>query len=160
LTLSSRKGHDVTARYSELHDQGSSLGRPVVLEGEIVALDSAGRPSCGLLQARLHAGPGQAERLARVQPVRFYLFDILFLDGWIIMDAPYVQRRQFLERLGSFHPLCRNPPSHSDRGREVLAAARRHALEGIVAKRSVSRYEPGRRSDDWRKIRFVQRQRF
>ncbi len=157
LTLVSRSGQNVTGRYPELHDLGLRLGQPFVLDGEIVALDRSGYPSFGLLQHRMHAGPEQAARLARVQPVRFYPFDILFLEGWIIMDAPYAQRRYILERLEMNHPRCQVPPSYANRGMAVLETARQHGLEGVVAKHGDSRYEPGRRSGNWRKIKLIQR---
>ena len=157
LTLAGRTRRDVTRRYPELHDLGLRLGQPFVLDGEVVALDRAGRPSFGLLQHRMHAGAEQAAQWARIQPVRYYPFDILFLEGWVLMDTPYAQRRNILGRLQIDHPYCRIPPSYADRGQAVLESALRHGLEGIVAKRSDSRYEPGRRSGAWRTVTLVQR---
>src|SRR6478672_8399543 len=93
VRLTSRLGNDVTAGYPELAGIGVLTdGRPVLLDGEIVALDAAGRPDFGLLQDRMHVRHPTPELQARI-PVSFYAFDLLHLDGTSLLAEPYDERR-------------------------------------------------------------------
>jgi bifunctional non-homologous end joining protein LigD len=149
VRLTSRLGNDVTAGYPELAGIGAVTGgRPVLLDGEIVALDAAGRPNFGLLQDRMHVRHPTPELRARI-PVSFYVFDVLHLDGASLLAAPYDERRA---RLADLEPAERVfvPPSYTDvDGTQLLEIARGHRLEGVVAKRRAGRYEAGRRSAAW-----------
>lgn len=159
--IESRNLLDVTFRYPELHDLGRFLGAAgTVLDGEIVALDDRGRPSFPLLQQRMHLSPEKIEPAVRRVPICYYVFDILYAGGLPVMRRPYVDRRALLEGLRLRHPSAIVPPSYPGRGTASLETARRHALEGVVAKRFDSPYEPGRRSPLWRKIKIVQAQEF
>ena len=161
LRLTSRAGHGITGRYPELAGLGEALGpHTAVLDGEIVALDRMNRPSFPLLQKRMHLSPQKAPQAALTVPVQYYLFDVLYLDGHWLMDRPYSERRQFLSALKPAHPNVRIPPSHPGAGAAMLRTAREVGLEGLVAKRLTSRYEPGHRSADWVKIKLVRRQEF
>lgn len=164
LRLESRNLLDVTSRYPEFRDLGRRLGKPgVVLDGEIVALDARGRPSFPLLQRRMHLSPGRVEQVAKKVPVWYYVFDILYAEGRPVIGKPYTERRRILEGLGLRHPWVRIPPrvpGGKGKGKLVLRSAKAHGLEGVVAKRLDSRYEPGRRSPDWRKIKVVKAQEF
>jgi bifunctional non-homologous end joining protein LigD len=163
VRLTSRLGNDVTAGYPELAGIGAlSGGRPVLLDGEIVALDAAGRPNFGLLQDRMHVRHPSAELRARV-PVSFYAFDLLHLDGESLVPAPYDARRARLATLdlSVLEPTGRVlvPPSFPDiGGDQLLDIARAHGLEGVVAKRRAARYEPGRRSPAWLKTALFRTQ--
>lgn len=149
VRLTSRLGNDVTAGYPELAGVGALTGgRPVLLDGEIVALDAAGRPNFGLLQDRMHVRHPSAELRERV-PVSFYAFDLLHLDGHSLLALPYDERR---ERLSALDATARVlvPPAFTDvDGAQLLEVARAHRLEGVVAKRRGARYEAGRRSPAW-----------
>ncbi|HEY7135987.1 MAG TPA: non-homologous end-joining DNA ligase [Acidimicrobiia bacterium] len=162
VTITSRRGNDVTDRYPELHGLADALGSTeAVLDGEIVALDASGRPSFELLQPRMHVGsPATARQLASRAPVVCMLFDVLWLDGSLLLDAPYEERRTRLEHLALAAPSWQVPPAHHGDGQAVLEASRRLGLEGVVAKRLDSRYEPGRRSSAWRKIKVDRGQEF
>jgi bifunctional non-homologous end joining protein LigD len=134
----------------------------VLLDGEIVALDAAGRPNFGLLQDRMHVRHPSAELRARV-PVSFYAFDLLHLDGESLVPAPYDERRARLATLdlSVLEPTGRVlvPPSFPDiGGDQLLDIARAHGLEGVVAKRRAARYEPGRRSPAWLKTALFRTQ--
>jgi bifunctional non-homologous end joining protein LigD len=155
--LTSRAGNDVTGSYPELRGLGAQLGAtPALLDGEVVAF-SDGRPDFGLLQSRMHVGrPGAA--LLRSTPVTLLLFDVLHLDGRSLLAAPYDERRAALERLGLDGPHWQVPPAFPGTGRAVYDATRAQGMEGLVAKRRDSRYEPGRRSDCWVKVKHVRRQ--
>jgi len=162
LTLTSRRGNDVTGRFPELRPLADRLAAvEVVLDGEVVALDDAGRPSFEQLQPRMHVGsPAVARRLAGERPVVCMLFDILWLDGHSTCELPYTERRQLLERLELSGPTWQTPPSTVGDGSAVKRAAEELGMEGVVAKRLDSTYQPGRRSDSWRKVKLVADQEF
>jgi bifunctional non-homologous end joining protein LigD len=162
LRLESRNQLDITRRYPELHVLADALGsRPAILDGEIVALDEHDRPSFPLLQNRMHVNdPGAIKRLVNEVPVRYLVFDLLYLDGKSVMERSYVHRRDLLEQLTLVGPSWQVPPAHVGEGAAMLQAAREQQLEGIVAKHVDSTYQPGRRSPDWLKIKVIARQEF
>jgi len=157
-----RNGNDVTRRYPELRKLGEVLGaRDAVLDGEIVAFDDAGRPSFERLQQRMHVDNESAiRRLARDVPVVYILFDLLWLDGHSTMDLPYVERRSRLVELGLSGPLWQTPPIEVGDSAATLEVSKQFGLEGVVAKRLDSRYEPGRRSAAWLKVKHYLEQEF
>lgn len=149
--LFSRNGNDITATFPELADPLVDVldGREAILDGEIVALDSKGRPSFGRLQRRMHVLRPTTALRADV-PVTFYLFDLLALDGHSTTSLPYTERRANLDTLGFSGPRVQVPPYWTDvDGDRMLGLAREHRLEGVVAKRIDSTYRPGRRSPTW-----------
>lgn len=161
VRLLSRAGETVTVAYPELLGLRQALrGRQAVLDGEVVALGAGGWPDFEALQPRIHIrAPVAAQRLAATVPVTYLAFDLLYLDGLSLLDVPYRQRRALLEALRLDGPHWQTPPSFTGvAGREVLAVSVAHSLEGIVAKRLDSRYEPGRRSSSWVKIKNVRHQ--
>ena len=161
VRLLSRTGQDITHDYPELGGLGAAVGRrQAVLDGEIVALGEDSWPNFERLQQRMNARkPGLAQRLAPVVPVTYLAFDLLHLDGRPLLDEPYRARRALLEELDLQGPRWQTPPSFTgEAGADVQAVSRQHGLEGIVAKRLASRYEPGKRTGSWRKIKNLQRQ--
>ena len=160
VRIESRTQRDIGDRYPEVRAIGRALGaREVLLDGEVVAFDAAGRPSFERLQRRMHVeGEAAIRRLARTVPVAYVAFDLLHLDGRSLLDLPYEERRAQLDALALEGPAWRTPRSQRGGGRALLAATREHGLEGIVAKRLDSRYEPGARSGAWRKLRNRNRQ--
>jgi bifunctional non-homologous end joining protein LigD len=157
LTLLSRNDHDVTSTYPELRRLGEALGSTqVILDGEIVAFDEQGRPSFGMLQQRLGVtAPAQTRRLAAKNPVVYILFDLLHLDGRSTLDLPYAQRRELLEGLELSGPSWQTPPALEGEGRDLQAATKEQGLEGLLAKRTDSIYQPGRRTANWLKIKNI-----
>src|SRR4029077_1627147 len=101
-----------------------------------------------------------ARRLAADTPVVYMLFDLLFLDGHSTLDLPHPERRRLLDRLGLAGPAWQTPPAAVSGGAAARATATELGLEGIVAKRLDSTYQPGRRSDAWRKIKSHRGQEF
>ena len=163
LRLRSRNNLDMTVQYPELQALGPAIGgdRPAVLDGEVVALDDLDRPSFPHLQKRMkvtHAPT--ALRLSREVPVYLMLFDLLYLDGRSVMGLPLLRRRELLEELTLTGSNWQVSPMHRGNGAELLEAARSVEMEGIVAKRVDSTYEPGVRSANWRKVKIVLRQEF
>jgi bifunctional non-homologous end joining protein LigD len=98
--------------------------------------------------------------LAQEVPVTYLVFDLLRLDGSSTIRAPYERRRELLEGLALDGPSWRTPAISRGDPVPVLAFARAHGLEGVVAKRLDAPYEPGRRSRSWVKAPFALRQEF
>jgi len=161
VRLISRTGEDITAAYPELHGLAAAVGRrDALLDGEVVALGESGWPDFEALQNRMHVRAGQmAQRLAAEYPVTYLAFDLLHLDGRPVLDLPYAQRRPLLEELQLYGPSWQTPPSFTGvAGADVQKVSVQHGLEGIVAKRLDSRYEPGKRTGNWRKVKNIRRQ--
>jgi bifunctional non-homologous end joining protein LigD len=157
VRLQSRGGLDLTPGFPELAADLATQGAvPMVLDGEIVALDADGRPSFHALQNR--AKLKSATEIAAAQrnvPVVLICFDLLHFAGLNLRGAPYRDRRRYLTQ-------CLLPSRHlqvvhfSDNAEQLYAASCAHGFEGIVAKRLDSRYEPGRRSRAWLKFKTTQ----
>jgi bifunctional non-homologous end joining protein LigD len=160
LRLESRNLNDITDAYPEVRGLIEQLGmREAVLDGEIVAFDDAGRPSFERLQRRMHVHtPSSVRRLAASMPVVYAIFDLLYLEGRTLMALPYADRRRRLESLELGGPAWRVPANHPGEGSRLLAATESQGLEGVVAKRLDSRYESGRRTGAWLKIKHTLRQ--
>jgi bifunctional non-homologous end joining protein LigD len=141
-TLTSRRGNDLTERFREAAKAAERGVRSsdAVVDGEIAALDDHGRSRFSLLQQ----GAGT---LALV------LFDVLEIDGDPVLEGPLSERRKRLEALvdSSKGGIFVSP--QFDDGRALLRAARDQGIEGVVAKKLDSSYQPGRRSTDWRKVK-------
>lgn len=150
VRLISRNLKDVTDQYPSVVKAMSSL-RPdrVTLDGEIVALDEHGRPSFQALQHRATAD----------LQVVFYAFDLLHLNGRDFTLVPLARRRPALMRAVRASRVLVSEPLPGTPS-QIEKAVRALGLEGIVAKRSDSRYEAGRRSGAWVKVRFARRQEF
>ena len=140
--LASRNGNDLTARFAAVARAvpGAVRSPAAVLDGEICALDPSGRSDFSLLQQ----GSGS---LALV------LFDVLEIDGEPLVELPLTARRERLQELVAVSGQVLLSPVFEEGG-PLLAAAREQGLEGVVAKRADSRYEPGRRSRAWRKTKL------
>jgi bifunctional non-homologous end joining protein LigD len=160
LSMESRNRLDITPRYPELHAIAKELsGRRAILDGEVVALDKDGRPSFPLLQQRMHVrDSGAVKILMKSVPVYYMLFDILYLDNQVTMPLPFKKRREMLEELMLSGQNWRTSPAIEGEGKSMYETALAHTMEGIVAKKLDSLYEPGRRSPNWLKIKIVQSQ--
>jgi bifunctional non-homologous end joining protein LigD len=160
LRILSRNLLDITANYPELQALGRALGRKrAIFDGEIVALDERGLPSFPLLQNRMHVAHPEKSLVKKV-PILYMLFDVLFAGPKPTLDLPYTDRREILERLTLKGPCWEISPAHVGEGPNMLESARRTGLEGVVAKRLDSRYEPGRRSPSWLKTKVIFGQEF
>jgi bifunctional non-homologous end joining protein LigD len=150
-----RNDREVVASYPELRRLGAALGtRQVVLDGELVAFDEHGRPSFGRLQQRMHVtNASQVRSLTKSVPVAYLVFDVMHLEGRSLLGLPYSERRQILEELALDGPSWATPPVFDGDGDAAFEASRANGLEGVVAKRLDSPYEPGRRSGAWLKVK-------
>jgi bifunctional non-homologous end joining protein LigD len=161
-SMLSRRQEDVSARYPELEPIAEALAdHAAVVDGEVVALDSEGRPRFQLIQSRMGlTSPAAVKAKLAKQPVDYVIFDLLHLDGESVRDLPYIERRKLLEGLGLDGPRWRVPRHRHGGGADLLEAARRQGLEGIVSKRCDSPYRPGKRTGEWIKTRVWRRQEF
>jgi bifunctional non-homologous end joining protein LigD len=160
LRLESRSLNNISDSYPELFAMNAALGsHSAVLDGEIVAFDSGGRPSFEALQQRMHVGSrAQARKLAKATPVTYVIFDLLWLDGHSLMRMPYSQRRELLTAMALSGANWQTPEHVVEEGETLLAATAEQQLEGVVAKRMDSTYQPGARTSDWVKVKSVARQ--
>jgi bifunctional non-homologous end joining protein LigD len=152
LRIFSRRPRDLTAEYPEIVNQLRRLpAKQWVVDGEIVALDERGHSSFQLLQ----------NRSQRSVPIVFYIFDLINVGGRDLKSLPLLQRRIALNDLlrKSGNPL-RFSASLDAPAASVWREVVRLGLEGVVAKRCDSTYEPGRRSGAWRKVKALREQEF
>lgn len=141
LRLQSSSGLDVTAAYPELRDLPAAVNAAsAVLDGELVVLDANGRPSFEGIQRH----EAQAA---------FYAFDVLSINGTDTMALPYHQRRALLGQILEAGSNWMVPAHRVGDGAALLAAATDQRLEGVMAKRLDSPYQPGKRSPNWRKVK-------
>ncbi|WP_255589863.1 DNA ligase [Cellulomonas sp. PS-H5] len=148
LRMLGRNGRDAAPAYPELAGL-AGLPPGTVLDGEVVAMRD-GVPSFPALAERMHVrDPARAAALARRVPVSYLVFDVPVLAGEDLTRRPFDERRAALESV----PLPEHvqlSPVYSD-GDVIWSATRAQGLEGVVAKRATSTYQPGRRSGDWLK---------
>ena len=158
VRLKSRQGRDVTAQYPELVALPEALppGADCVLDAEIVAPGAGGRPSFSRLQERMSLyRPAAVRAAAGSAPVTAMVFDVLWLRGQYAIALPYTARRELLGGLGIHHPRAAVPPNWVGTGTQAFEWTRTAGLEGLIAKRLASRYQPGVRSRDWIKIKHL-----
>jgi bifunctional non-homologous end joining protein LigD len=150
----SRNEKDLGDKFPEVKDSIAALQvQDALIDGEIVALDAKGRSSFQLLQAFAM----EQER----PPVVFYAFDLLWLNGKDLRNLPIEERKTKLEKLLKKAPgVIRYSISFTEQIEELLSRTREIGLEGLIGKRSGSRYEPGKRSGAWVKIKLHQEQEF
>ena len=143
--LRSRNDNDFAIRYPAIAAALKSVPDETVIDGEVVALDAEGRPSFNMLQNHGSSGAD----------LRFFVFDVLILKGKDVMAEPLVKRRELLEKY--IFPKLEEPIRYSPileaSLKDLIHSVKAQGLEGLVAKRRNSRYEPGERSGAWQKMR-------
>ena len=155
IKLRSRAQNDVTTQYPELAALPEALNaRQALLDGEIVVLDERGRSDFGWLQQRMNVRTPSPQALAQF-PVTYYVFDLLYCDGYDLRHAPLLERKKLLRHLLRPHNLIRFSDHEAGRGEELYALAQQNGLEGVIGKRAASRYVSVR-SKDWVKIKTTQ----
>jgi DNA ligase D-like protein (predicted ligase) len=152
VQIRSRNNKDFNHHYPAIVKALAPLPDETVIDGEVVALDESGRPSFNLLQ---NFGSSPARLF-------YYLFDVLVHAGRDVMEEPMAQRRKLLRQrvLPKLADPIRKSPVLDASLADVIASVRAQGLEGIVAKRLDSRYEPGQRSGTWQKMRVNRGQEF
>lgn len=150
--LRSRNDNDFAERYTGIAKALAKLPNETVIDGEVVALDHEGRPSFNVLQ---NYGSSNA-------PIFYYIFDLLVLNGRDVKGETLDARRELLESkvLTKLTEPIRYSPELKGSMADLIEAVKAQGMEGLVAKRRDSRYEPGQHSGAWRKMRINQGQEF
>ena len=170
----SRNGNEKTSQFptvvKALEAGAGRLKGPLVLDGEIVALDERGRPAgFQRLQGRMHLlGARDIEKAEQEQPAAFIAFDILRDGKTDLTGLPLTERRQRLEAVLARFPgretkdrgTIRLSEQIADDATALHARASKEGWEGLIVKDAASTYQPGRRSPAWRKLKLVKEQEF
>lgn len=149
VEMLSRSGLDYTSKYPPLAKALKQLKHDVILDGEAVVFNQEGKPDFDSLQ--LYNGHDT--------PITYCAFDILWIDGYDLMDMPLVERKEILQTLLSGNQVIRYS-EHFDDGLALYHQMQQLNLEGMVAKKRNSEYQPGNRGRDWVKIPTRKRQEF
>lgn len=157
ITLKSRNHIDLTAKFPELLNAEKSFrGTCGLFDGEIVSLDEKGKPDFKEVIHRMQrSSEGEIQRAMKKNPVYCYIFDLLYLDGRAVVNEPLIRRREWLKDAVKKDSPYRLSDIVED-GNALFYAARELGLEGIMAKEKNSKYLPGKRSDNWYKIKVRQ----
>ena len=151
VRLLSRKDNDLTATYPTIEDAGRKLkAETAILDGEIVALDPKGKPSFQALQHR---------SAHRNHAIVFCAFDLLHVNGEDLTRLPLAERRKRLPSIVKTSGILLSEPLPGT-PQQVIEAVSRIGLEGVVAKRTDSRYQSGERSGAWVKLKLDKQQEF
>ena len=156
ITVHGRNGLDITKQFPELGDAESFRANSAVFDGELVCLESDGRPNFRNVIYRMQqSAEGSISRAQSKFPAVCYLFDCLYLDGRPILNEPLLRRREWLADAIRKDSSYRLSEAVED-GKGLFAAVKEIALEGVMAKHRESTYQVGRRSDSWLKIKTRQ----
>lgn len=151
ITIRSRNLKDITDQFPELKIPAEAFRcTNGVYDGEIVCLDKEGKPDFKSVIQRMQSSSAS---LRKSKPAYCYLFDVLYLDGRAVMHDPWHRRRIWLEdslRKGTAYRVS----EYVEDGKALFDAAEKMELEGILSKKTASLYYPGKRTDNWLKIKF------
>ena len=153
VRLRSRNDKDFNRKYPSLAQALGAMPDDTVIDGEVVALDGAGRPCFAALQ---NYGSGATA------PLVYYVFDVLILGGRDVTAQQLTVRRALLqsEVLSRLDEPIRESSELDASLPDLVASVKSHGLEGLVAKRRTSLYEPGQRNGAWLKMRVNRGQPF
>ena len=155
--LVSRNQNDLTPRYPELGQLPKAFkARNAILDGEVVVLDDQGRPSFSLMQQRTGLrGHGRQTAPRHDLPILYYVFDLIYLDGYDLRRVALDDRKRVLREILTPNEIVRYSDHYAGQGIALFNAAKQKSLEGILAKKCNSCYEE-RRSREWLKIKITQ----
>lgn len=171
VALLTRNGHDKCRQFPEitraLRDLAKALGREVVLDGEVVALNARGEPARFQdLQVRMHLeDTASVDERSTGAPTAFVAFDVLIVGGELLTGLPWSGRRERLEKVmravpAAVRSVLRLSGVARGSADALLRKARAQGWEGIMAKRSDRPYEPGRRVRHWQKLKLENQREF
>ncbi|HEV3008176.1 MAG TPA: DNA ligase D, partial [Burkholderiales bacterium] len=160
VRLRSRRGLELAEQFPGLAGELGKQGPSMVLDGEMVAFDERGKPSFNALQNRFQLKSEREIAAAeKSTPVVFYAFDLLHFDGVDLRKAPYQDRRRYLAQCLLPSPLVQLVHAADD-GVELYSAALASGFEGVIGKRKQSKYESGKRSSSWVKVKSTRSAEF
>jgi bifunctional non-homologous end joining protein LigD len=149
VTIRSRNNKDFNDKFYPVHQALQEWGVNAVVDGEIIVVDDDGMPDFNSLQQWRSEADGH---------LLYYIFDILWLEGYDLKKVPLRERREILTRIISGEGILRVSQSFDTTGKEMFAQAEKLKLEGIVAKKDDSAYSPGVRSKSWLKVKTQHQQ--
>ena len=154
LALHSRTGRVITRQYPELAALPERVrATNAILDGEIVTLDESGRSDFERLQSRMNV-QSVTEALQRQAPVTYYIFDLLYCDGYDLRAVPLLQRKELLRHIVAFGDRFVYADHQAGQGKELFEVAKEQGLEGIIGKRARSPYSETR-NPDWVKFKIT-----
>ena len=154
---------DCTNSFPELAGLGGAFGsyESLVLDGEIVAFDDEGVPSFGRIQQRMHVSdPAEAARRSHQVPVMYVVFDVLEINGTSTMSLRFSDRRRLLEGIVEPGRAWQLSTLYEDEPEKLLEIVAERGIEGLMAKRIDSTYQPGKRASAWCKVKPRRREEF
>jgi len=149
VELKSRNGKSYNEKFYPVHKAVHDWNINAVVDGEVVVLDETGKSNFGALQNWRSEADGE---------IYFYVFDVLWLNGKDLMQIPLSERRNILKQMIPENNIIRLSENFEASGIEFFEAAKKMGLEGIIAKKSDSKYSPGSRSREWLKVKANKRQ--
>ncbi len=149
VELKSRNNKSFDEKFYPVYDALTKLKMNAVLDGEVIVINDQGLSDFGRLQNWRSEADGE---------LKFYVFDILWLDGLSLVHLPLTERRRILQDLLPEHDMIKLSQAFDSTGTEFFKVAQQMKLEGIMAKKADSDYKPGLRSREWLKIKVNQRQ--
>jgi len=159
VRIFSRRLNEITQSLPEVVEAAARIGRRhAILDGEVIAVDAAGRPLAFQEVMRRFGRVREVERLRVEQPIRLFVFDLLALDGELWIDRPYEERYAEMARLAADAGLSlpgRIGPAALQEAERFYAGAIEAGYEGVMAKALDSRYTPGARGRGWLKIKHA-----
>jgi bifunctional non-homologous end joining protein LigD len=148
VALRSRNDKNFNEKFYPVYDALRELKTDAILDGEVIVADKEGVSHFGSLQNWRSEADGE---------LKFYVFDVLWLNGYSLMALPLTERRALLPAILPEHPVLHISQAFDAGGAEFLEVAKKMGLEGIMAKREDSEYKPGLRTGDWLKIKTAHR---
>lgn len=148
VVLKSRGDQDYTSKYAAVAKALNDFSADAVIDGEVVVLDKNGNPDFSGLQ-------NYRDGL----PVAFYVFDLLWYNGYDLKQLPLLERKAMLQSIVPEHDIIKVSESFED-GIALFEAVKQMGLEGIVAKKKDSTYTPGKKGNSWYKTKFSKRQEY
>jgi bifunctional non-homologous end joining protein LigD len=144
ISLYSRNGLNFKATYPVVADQLKTINADAVLDGEIVVLNDEGTPDFQYLQ---HYSENQ------FRPIQYYVFDLLELNGEDTTGLPLIDRKELLQKIIPDNPVIKYSDHIIGDGKAFFEVSKKKDLEGIMAKKMDSKYYPGKRTQEWLKIK-------
>jgi len=150
VNLHSRNNISFNEKYFSIVETLKLFDMDIILDGEVVVVDDFGKASFQLLQTYGKSGKGK---------LAYYVFDILYLDGYDLTNLSLIKRKEILKKIIPGDLVNIKYSDHIVRdGESFFKVAEQRGLEGILAKRADSKYLPGKRSKDWLKLKTKKRQ--
>lgn len=154
VAVRSRAGREISLEYPEVRDLANQMdATEAIVDGELVALDSAGRSNFQKLQNRAGVR-NPSQQLLESIPVTYYAFDLLYCDGYDLRKVPLEKRKDVLKQVLRTGDHIRYSEHEIEKGKELYEAARQQSLEGIIGKKRDSAYV-GQRTSLWLKFKIV-----